>query len=255
MYVCVNSISIHELTGDRHNDMNQLVTQSNLLAKDTNVIVIDYSSLVDMEHYVDGSATATLVAETVAELIALLKNNFKLDLDQLHVVGYSLGGQIAGLSGHLVWKRFRQKIGHITALDPLGVLYTPDMDAKQRLSPDDATFVEVVHTNGGGRGYNATCGHADYFPNGGQVQPGCSPEDEECSHRRAYELIPDMWTPETEHELMLTKCDSLEEMNEFNCRWRNKLMGDLHNPALPGIYYLKTNAIRPFGQGPKMEFW
>lgn len=250
-----NSISIHELTGDRLNEMNRLLTRSNLEAKDTNVIVVDYSRLGDVDHYVDGAATAALVAEALADLIALFKSSFKMDLRQLHLVGYSLGGQIAGLCGQLVGQRFQEKIGHITALDPIGVIYTPDMDADRRLSADDAAFVEVVHTNAGGRGYSGACGHADYFPNGGSVQAGCSAEDDECSHRRAYELIPDMWTPRAEHELFLSKCDSLEELDEFSCRWHNKLMGDLHNRSPPGIYYVRTNAIRPFGQGPKMEFW
>lgn len=248
-------ISLHELTGNQSNEMNQLVTKTKLNAKDSNVIVVDYSSLVDFDHYVDAGVITPTVADAVSDLIALLKSNFNLDLKQLHLVGYSLGGQIAGLTGQLISKKFQQKIQYITALDPIGLIFTPDMDADKRLSADDAEYVEVVHTNTGGRGFSDVCGDVDYYPNGGDKQPGCDSEDDECSHRRAYELIPDMWKPEPGYELILTKCASLEEMDDGSCRWLNKKMGDLHNLPSPGIYYLQTNAKRPFGQGPKKQFW
>lgn len=67
----------------------------------------------------------------------------------------------------------RQRIGRITGLDPAGPLFEgnpPD----RRISPDDATFVDIMHTDGGGLGTRASVGHVDYYPNGGTSrQNGC----------------------------------------------------------------------------------
>ncbi len=47
-----------------------------------------------------------------------------------------------------------------------------------RIDPSDAKFVDVIHSNGddifsGGFGMRLSCGHVDFYPNGGQQQPGC----------------------------------------------------------------------------------
>ena len=45
------------------------------------------------------------------------------------------------------------------------------------LDPTDAEYVDIMHTNGCSQlclGIEQPCGHADFFPNGGQVQPGCT---------------------------------------------------------------------------------
>lgn len=42
------------------------------------------------------------------------------------------------------------------------------------LDPSDAEFVDVIHTNGGGLlAFDEPLGHVDFYPNGGQKQPGC----------------------------------------------------------------------------------
>lgn len=250
----INSISIHDLRGNRENEMNQLVVSSNLKAQDANVIVIDYSKLINLDQPLNVAATAPIVAEAIYDLVSLLKSKFNLELSLLHLVGYDLGGQIAGLCGQLISANYKEKVAHITALDPIGIIYTLETDADERLSPDDAIFVEVVHTNAGGQGFEGSCGHADYYPNGGLHQPGCNEEDE-CSHQRAYELVPDMWVPVRDHELFLAKCDSEDEMNDTVCRLHNLIMGDLQNGPLSGVYYLETTSKRPFGKGPKRQFW
>lgn len=62
-------------------------------------------------------------------------------------------------------------------LDPAGPTFEY-ADALTRLSPDDADFVDVLHTYTRGSpdrsiGIQKPVGHIDIYPNGGGFQPGC----------------------------------------------------------------------------------
>lgn len=64
-------------------------------------------------------------------------------------------------------------MGRITGLDPAGPSWNGN-PADQRLSPDDAVFVDAIHTDGNLLGYGDRLADADYFPNGGTAsQNGC----------------------------------------------------------------------------------
>lgn len=45
--------------------------------------------------------------------------------------------------------------------------------ASEKLDASDAAYVDVIHTNALVQGKLERCGHADFYMNGGIMQPGC----------------------------------------------------------------------------------
>ena len=61
----------------------------------------------------------------------------------------------------------------MSGLDPAGPFFSED-DVDERLNPDSANFVDVIHTCSRYLGLSAAMGHVDFYPNGGvRKQPGC----------------------------------------------------------------------------------
>lgn len=108
------------------------------------------------------------VAVEVANLIMYL-TEYGLIVENLLVVGHSLGCHIAGLAGRQL---IFGMIGVIIALDPAGVLY-PLNQIQNRISKFDAIYVQVIHTDGNHFSILEPLGHADFYPNGGKHMPGC----------------------------------------------------------------------------------
>lgn len=108
----------------------------------------------------------------IADMIVKLKNNHGTPLDDILLIGHSLGGQITGFVGKLVKEKTEQKLPRIIALDPAGPLFDNRPEDK-RLNKNDAEIVEVLHSDGGTFGFLKSCGTIDFFPNGGSSQPGC----------------------------------------------------------------------------------
>ena len=59
-----------------------------------------------------------------------------------------------------------------TGLDPAGPLFS-STHTDVRLDPSDARFVDVIHTDAKRWGIEQSCGHIDFYPNGGVNQRGC----------------------------------------------------------------------------------
>ena len=121
------------------------------------------------------------VGYVVAKYILELHKSRGLSLDNVHVLGASLGGQLAGFIGYFT----NGRLGRITGMDPSGPLFHV-VNASDRLEKSDAQFVDIIHTAGRWVGNDDIQGHVDFFPNSGRApQPGCIDKesvDLTCSH-------------------------------------------------------------------------
>lgn len=170
---------------------------------DANIIVVDWILLAH-QLYPDAVNNTKLVGRDIATLLDWLQEKANLSLENVHVIGYSLGAHVAGYAGNYV----NGTIGRITGLDPAGPMFE-GVEAHKRLSPDDAAFVDVLHTYtrealGVSIGIQMPIGHIDIYPNGGDYQPGCGLSDVigaiaygsigeavKCEHERSVHLFVD----------------------------------------------------------------
>ncbi|XP_030309094.1 pancreatic lipase-related protein 2 [Calypte anna] len=143
-----------------------------LPTEDVNCILTDWTG-GSSGLYTEAVNNVRVVGAELAYLVTLLEKDYGYSPENIHFIGHSLGAHAAGEAG-----RRKPGIGRITGLDPAGPLfqYTP---TTVRLDPSDAKFVDIIHTHAGhlffdfAPGILQTCGHLDFYPNGGKKMPGC----------------------------------------------------------------------------------
>ncbi|KAL3175476.1 hypothetical protein MRX96_048464 [Rhipicephalus microplus] len=227
---------------------------------DYNVIVVDWSR-GNGPPYTRATANTRVVGAELALLISTLQNATNASPADFHIIGHSLGAQIAGYAGERI-----DKIGRITGLDPAGP-YFFHMPPAVRLDPTDADFVDVIHSdaslpfsfianlglfNEKGFGIDQLVGHVDFYPNNGNKQPGCRMQHinslllegmlesvrrlAACDHQRSV----DYFTATINRRLCLpvgVACRSWEEFTAGRCggcasrRGRCAVMGFLADKA------------------------
>nr|XP_033771618.1 lipoprotein lipase isoform X1 [Geotrypetes seraphini] len=234
---------------------------------DSNVVVVDWLSRAH-QHYLVSAEYTQLVGKDVATFIDWLEEELNYPVDKMHLLGYSLGAHAAGIAGSLT----KKKINRITGLDPAGPTFEY-ADATTRLSPDDANFVDVLHTYTRGSpdrsiGIQQPVGHVDIYPNGGNFQPGCNLGDAllliaerglgdvdqlvKCSHERSILLFIDSLLYD-EKQSMTYRCSSKEAFEKglcLSCRKnRCNTLGYKVNKVRSKRstkMYLKTRAQMPY---------
>ncbi|KAH9399569.1 hypothetical protein TYRP_017983, partial [Tyrophagus putrescentiae] len=171
----LDNININE--GDWMMDIKDgLLKSSSHLPQYDTVIVVDWSGGNGIP-YLQATANSRLVGGQIAYLLRMLQKHNLLDTTRTHIIGHSLGAQIAAYAAKEFKSHLPAKIGRITALDAASPNFE-GMPASVKLTKDDATFVDAIHTNAKplyqfGYGVLERLAHLDFYPNGGLSQPGC----------------------------------------------------------------------------------
>ncbi|KAF6210236.1 hypothetical protein GE061_013340 [Apolygus lucorum] len=223
---------------------NILLRNAFLIQLDVNVIIVSWDLESTLTYWASKDYAQT-VGQVVALMVDLLCSQAGVRLEDVHVIGHSLGAQIAGISGlHTTVG----KLPRVTGLDPAGPMYS--MEDEIRISPNSADFVDVMHTARGIEGFNHEVGHVDFYPNDGVIiQPGCGWDYTGFrSHQRAYWLYASsILNPE---QFLALQCDSWETYKSGKCKGNNVTeMGYYVSTKARGRYYLKTTGVMPYSVG------
>ncbi|XP_068676124.1 inactive pancreatic lipase-related protein 1-like [Montipora foliosa] len=224
-------------------------------AVDCNVILVDWSKGA-ATFYFQAAENTRLIGRQIAVLAMFLmsQNNGGPSLgERFYIVGFSLGAHVAGYAGSYL-KEHRVTLGRITGLDPAGPHFNK-AKKEYRLDKNDATFVDVIHTDAGFAGTTLNMGDADFYPNGGHKQPGCPfvniqdlGDTLACDHMRA----PDYYiaTVKGPCHWIAYPCDSYKNFQNGKCLQCQpdgcSRMGYYADPSKSGKFYLNTNKKKPF---------
>ncbi|XP_050430197.1 pancreatic triacylglycerol lipase-like isoform X1 [Adelges cooleyi] len=251
-------IYVHGFTEQGNSKGATTIKKAYLYRGGVNIIIVDWSPLCAFPWYSHAVINTRAAGQYVARFIEYLVSRGFM-LSKIHLIGFSLGAEIAGFTG----KNLRiGKLPRITGLDPAFPLYMWT-GKKGHLAPSDAEFVDVIHTDAGVFGFPVPLGHADFFPNGGfPVQPGCSIREltetnlitrlMACSHDRAWEYFAESVVNPVGFPSL--RCDSYESFTDGTC-FKEYAYGKDHytqymglgvNKKIKGHFYLATRPKAPF---------
>ncbi|KAF8791741.1 Lipoprotein lipase like protein [Argiope bruennichi] len=231
-----------------------------------NVIIVNWTDY-NQQNYVLDVVYAYIVGIDVADMIKFLLSHAGVNASSIHLIGHSLGAQIAGVAGKRI-----SNLGRITGLDPAGPLY-PKFITFDRLTSKDADFVDAIHTSNSsnkGNGFGASYAMAwiNFYPNGGQRQPKCqigknytngdgvekeiktSEDQAGCNHDSSITYF---ISSILDCEYLSTQCNSYKMYERGKCESEShpKNRMGLHSMEIPGLqdhskFYLKTSSNPPY---------
>ncbi|KAH8235926.1 hypothetical protein KR032_010901, partial [Drosophila birchii] len=215
---------------------------------DTNILILDAANFVDTLY-----SWSALNTEAIGLYVAraLLRLNATYVTEQLHIVGHSLGAQIAGSTG----RNYRELsnggiLKRVTGLDPANPCFYDGNDL-EGLRSGDASFVDIIHSNPGMLGSSKRAGDADFFVEGRiPFKDGCTGLDAiTCSHQRAVDYYAESVYPSNEMDFLGRRCDRYAELLVGTyCRDTRTVMGYAAKPTVLGLYYVGANGEAPYGQ-------
>lgn len=263
-------VLIHGFGGGRKLSPSPDLRKAYFTRGEYNIIVVDYSSLVIEPCLSQIEWSPRFCALCIAQLVGWLEAGWLWSAatrileeergegkqrlvgapaQNVHIIGYSIGAHIAGLVANYVGP---ERIGRITGLDPTIIFYMGSNRSRD-LDPTDALFVDVIHTGAGVLGQWGPNGHVDFYVNGGTSQPGCGGgiyETLACDHQKVTPYFIESIT--TKVGFWAAPCSNLVLYLIGWCtneETKYIKMGEDVPRSARGIYYLDTNARKPYAKG------
>ncbi|XP_014207069.1 pancreatic triacylglycerol lipase isoform X2 [Copidosoma floridanum] len=238
---------IHGYEEHPSNESCQTIVSAYLRRGTDNIVLLDWSSLA-FDNYITVYFRIKDIARHTAEAVKNLVLG-GLSVDTLHIVGHSMGGQVAGFIGQYL----DFVLPRVTGLDPANPLFYHF--GADHISEKSARQVDIIHTDGGLYGAFERTGRTDFFPNGGgRPQPGChliglplSPKDL-CSHWRSWRYYAESVVHNEAFPALA--CNSLASFQQGLCDNNNIVhMGYAMPKNTSGTFFLTTTNASPFGKG------
>lgn len=242
-------VVVHGWTGDIKSKDIQWIRKE--YVKDNyNVIGVDWGKGAQNPIYSTSRYRVRGTGEAVAQFVEFLIKEGGAKLDDILPIGHSLGGHVVGYVG-----RFLQEtvgiLPAVVSLDPAGPLFFYD-SPDGRIRATDARHVEIVHTATLNLGFTQPIGTADYYPNGGRLQPGCGWDlSGNCDHSYAVAFFAEsIHSPKGFWGL---ECSDFGSVTGSLCDFKNewKLFGGepLQTTKEPKIYWMQTLGESPYALG------
>uniref|UniRef100_A0A1I8PRX1 Lipase domain-containing protein n=1 Tax=Stomoxys calcitrans TaxID=35570 RepID=A0A1I8PRX1_STOCA len=236
--------TIHGWTSSKDDYVNSGVRHAYLAKGEYNMITVDWGRARSID-YASSVMAVPGVGKKIASFIDFLVEHHGLKLEDLEIIGHSLGAHVAGFTG----KNIEHGQAHtIIGLDPALPLYSYDKPNK-RLSSTDAHYVESIQTNGGTLGFLKPIGKGAFYPNGGKSQPGCGVDvTGSCAHGRAVTYYVEAIEKD---DFGTIKCENYEDAVAKKCgsTYSSVRMGAMANAYMvAGDFYVPVNSKAPFGK-------
>lgn len=186
-------------------------------------------------------------------------------LENIYIIGHSLGAHVAGFVG----QDYEGRLGRITGLDPAGPGFL-SQEPRYRLDRSDALLVDVIHTNadrsmiktqlewdefGVHWGTIVDSGHVDLYANNGKYQPGCVANMYPyCSHSAAVNYYLSILSNSVDgrESSLAYRSNNYEDFSngrsfEDSCRItsvQKRRIGDLVQCSIPVDYLISPSEYR-----------
>ncbi|XP_065073525.1 phospholipase A1 member A-like [Ochlerotatus camptorhynchus] len=239
--------TIHGWNGNGGDGLNTRTRDEMLAIGDFNMIAVDWSVAAVNPNYITSRNAVGPAGFGVGRLIDRLIELTGANVNNIYVIGFSLGAHVAGNAG----KHHGGHINSIIALDPAGPLFSAGQN--DAVSPQDGLYVETIMTNAGLLGINEPLGQSNFYPNGGRTQPGCGTDVAGgCAHGRAPTFY--IESLRSSVPFRATRCANHDEVLAGVCTPSGpdaNMGGQPSNfgRGVNGIYFLTTNDASPFALG------
>uniref|UniRef100_A0A034VT37 Vitellogenin-2 n=1 Tax=Bactrocera dorsalis TaxID=27457 RepID=A0A034VT37_BACDO len=227
---------------NRSNDVLDGIGKAYHCRGDTNFLGIDVGRYIQTLY-----TWSSLNTNRIGEILATALVDFVevVPLENIHLMGHSLGAQIMGTTARHFTRLTGRQIPRVTGFDPAGPCFDYG-EVQTTLSASDAAFVDIIHSNTGVAGQSEPTAHADFFVNGRfPIQNGC--DDSVCSHQRSWQYYMESVYPGNEYNFLARRCTSLLRLDQGRCVGDEYPMGIATPIGLQGLFILNVNPTEPYG--------